>query len=65
MELQQEIIDKLTTCIERMNALTINEENIEELKYKLCPLWQDLDLIAYYITDLESAVRSFQPTRKK
>ena len=59
MELQQEIIDKLTKCAERIRSLTINEDMIEELKYKLCPLTQDLDFFAYYITDLELDIRSY------
>ena len=64
MEFQQEIIDKLTKCVERISALIINEDMIEELKYKLCPLTQDIDLILYYIMDLESAVRSCTTTTK-
>lgn len=64
MELQQEIIDKLTKCVEKISALTINEAMVEELKYKLSSLLHDMELIEYYITDLEWAARSLQQKKK-
>ena len=57
MDLQKEIMDKLTECITKIKNLKINKFNIEELKYKLCPLSKDIDMLDFHIKDIVAVIK--------